>query len=396
MKKKHLTPPTTNALYTRQFVTIWIANFFSVASLAAFFLFPLFITDRGGDKADIGILMGVMTLSSVLARPWISQMVDKIGRKKSYFAGALINTIVPAVHILFQGELSGFYIPLVAVRAVHGVGIGLSFTAAITYVSDIIPGERLNEGLGMFGVTALVAMAAGPAIAEPVVRLFGFNAFFLTVSAFGGVGLILQFLLPETFVPSAAAEEDVSFFTVLKSKKVLGVAFLSLFFGAGLAAQGGFVSPYVKHLGLPSISLFFVAYSAAAVLARVFGSKMADRIGEENIIPWSFIVNACGYLSLIFIVDNWHLAGAGFITGCGHGLIFPCLNALAVRDEPAHRRGKVSGTFTGAMDGGMFVGSITLGYIGEWFGFTHIFATVFVVLVTCAVTFLVFLRKAVT
>ena len=390
-----MTQSIRSPLYTKQFITIWIANFFNVASLGAFFLFPLFIMERGGDKADIGILMGIMTLSSVLARPWISPMVDKIGRKKSYFIGTLGNTILPVVHIVFQGELSSFYIPLIAVRILHGMSIGLCFTAGITYISDIVPKDRLNEGLGMFGVTALVAMAVGPTIAEPIIEYFGFSAYFVTISALGAGALLLQFFIPETFIPSFSKEKQITFFQVFKRKKVFAVAIVAMFFGAGLATQGSFVSPYVHFLGLPHISIFFIAYSTAAVITRILGARLADRIGEENILPWSFVVNALGYLILIWITSSWQLALAGFITGCGHGMIFPSLNALAVRDEPIEIRGKISGTFTGAMDGGMFMGSFLMGFIGDKFGFTPIFITTAAILLTCALAFLSFLGKMV-
>ena len=390
-----MTQSIQTPLYTRQFVTIWIANFFNVASLGAFFLFPLFIIDRGGSKADIGIMMGIMTLSSVLARPWISPMVDKIGRKKSYFIGTLGNTIIPVIHIVFQGELSSFYIPLVAVRILHGMSIGLCFTAGITYVSDIVPKERLNEGLGMFGVTALVAMAVGPSIAEPIIQNFGFNAYFVTVSILASGALLLQFFIPETFIPPFSKEKQVTFFQVLKRKKVLAIAIVALFFGAGLATQGSFVSPYVAFLGLPNISIFFIAYSTAAVITRILGAKLADRVGEATLLPWSFVINALGYLALIWITNSWQLALAGFITGCGHGMIFPSLNALAVRDEPIEIRGKISGTFTGAMDGGMFAGSFLMGFIGDGFGFTPIFIATAAILLTCAVAFLGVLGKLV-
>ena len=344
---------------------------------------------------DIGILMGVMTLSSVLARPWISRMVDGIGRKKSYFIGTVANMLIPLVHILFEGEISSFYIPLVAVRIVHGICIGLCFTASVTYVSDIVPKDRLNEGLGMFGVTALVAMAVGPSIAEPIIQNFGFNAFFITISILAAGAVILQFFIPETFVATISTEKPITFFQVLKRKKVLAVAIVALFFGAGLATQGSFVSPYVEFLGLPKISVFFIAYSTAAVITRILGSKIADRVGEENILPWSFVVNAIGYLSLILITNSWQLAVAGFITGCGHGMIFPSLNALAVRDEPIEIRGKITGTFTGAMDGGMFAGSFLMGFIGDRFGFTPIFITTAAILLTCALAFPIFLGKLV-
>ncbi len=390
-----MTQPSVKPLYTRQFLIIWIANFFSVTNLSTFFLFPLFITARGGNKVDIGIMMGVMTLSSVLSRPLVSEMIDKFGRKRSYFIGTIINTVIPALHILFQGQISDFYIPLLALRIVHGVGLGICFTATLTYVSDIIPKERMNEGLGMFGVTALVAMAAGPTLAEPIIRNFGFSAYFLFISGLGLSALSLQFLIPETYVRGASTDQSLSFFAVLKRKKVFSIAIMSAFFGTGISTQGGFVAPYIQHLGLTNISIFFIAYSTTAVLTRIFGSRLADRVGEENIIPWAFLISAFGYLTLIYVESSWFLIVPGFIAGCGHGFIFPCLNALAIRDEPIQIRGKISGIFTGAMDGGMFMGSIASGYIGEWFGFAPIFVTTFGVLAAGSVLFLTVLKKSV-
>lgn len=382
-------------LYSRQFIIIGIANFFSILCLSTFFLFPLFITARGGNKADIGILMGAMTLSSVLSRPLVSQMVDRVGRKRCYFMGTLINAVMPAVHILFQGNLYDFYVPLIGVRIIHGVGIALSLTAVITYVADIVPEERLNEGMGMFGVTAMVAMAAGPSLLEPIIRNFGFNAYFLAVSSLGLAAMLLQFLIPETYIPASATHGSVSFFSVLKRGKVLGVALTTLFFGTGLAAQSNYIAPYVEYLGLASISQFYIAYSAAAVMTRIFGSRTADRIGEEKIVPWAFIISGLGYLLLARVRTNGQLLIAGLLAGCGHGMVFPCLNALALRNEPVHIRGKISGIFTGSIDGGLFIGSVMLGYIGEWYGFGPLFMTTFLVLIVGAGVFLVSVKAGI-
>lgn len=390
-----MTDRNSQPLYTRQFIIIWIANFFSVLCLSTFFLFPLFITDRGGDKTDIGILMGAMALSSVLSRPLVSQMVDRLGRKRCYFMGTLINAVMPAVHVLFEGSLQDFYVPLLGVRIIQGVGIGLCLTAVVTYVADIVPRERLNEGLGMFGVTAMVAMAVGPTISEPVIRHFGFNAYFLMVSGLGFAAMLLQFLIPETYVQGAAGRERTSFFSVLKRGKILGVALMTFFYGAGLAAQGNYIAPYVEHLGLTNISVFYISYAAAAVMTRIYGSRAADRIGEERIIPWAFVVSGIGYLLLTLVNSNWFLMTSGFLAGCGHGMAFPCLNALALRDEPVQIRGKIGGVFTGAIDGGLFVGAIALGYIGEWYGFTALFTATFLLLMTGVCIFLMYVRSGI-
>jgi len=61
------------------------------------------------------------------------------------------------------------------------------------------------------------------------------------------------------------------------------------------------------------------------------------------------------------------------MSGCGHGFLYPGLSALALRDEPGAIRGKITGAFTGSIDAGAFVGSITLGFIGQWAGFPTLF-----------------------
>ncbi len=364
-------------------------------SLSMFFLFPLFITQNGGNKSDIGILMGAMMLSSVFFRPWVSQMVDHIGRKRSYFLGTLVLMGAPLAHVFFQGRISDYYSILILLRIIHGIGIGIGFTASFTFVSDIIPESRLNEGLGIFGINGLLSMAAGPVIAEPIIHHFGFTAFFITSATLGTFSLILQLFLRETFIPKKSADAGLSFLSVLKRKKVLAVSIMSFFFGVGMATQTSFVSPYIQFLGLPNISIFFMAYSGGAIITRVWGSRFADRVGEEKIVPWAIALFATGYLILIVVSNNALLILSGFVAGAGHGFLFPCLNALAIRHEPAEIRGKISGIFTGSIDGGNLIGSVLMGYVGEWFGFRTIFLATFFILTAGIISFVGFLRKAI-
>ncbi|MFQ5484831.1 MAG: MFS transporter, partial [Desulfobacterales bacterium] len=317
---------------------------------------------------------------------------DRFGRKKSYFFGTLIMTIMPVVYMLFEGPISNFYTPLFAIRIVHGIGVALGFTASFTYIADICPPQRLNEGIGMFGITALVGMAVGPGISEPIIHNFGFEAYFFIVSILGAIALVLELFLPETYFLQSFQGRQISFFSVLIRKKIFGIALVAMLFGVGLAAQGGFVSPYVEDLKLPNVTVFFVAYSMAAILTRFFGVRIADRTGEIKIIPFALAINALGYLLLIAVKNPLVLIFSGIVTGCGHGFLFPCLNSLIIRDEPVHIRGKINGVFTGGIDLGLFLGSIFLGYIGEWFGYRPIFFSTFLILITGLGTFFVLLK----
>jgi len=124
-------------LYTPSFVLMAAANFFTVSSFGCFFLFPLFITSHGGSKTDIGIIMGATVLSSVLCRPWISEMIDRFGRKRSYGIGCIVMSLVSFSYLMFHGELAGFYLLLLLVRLLHGVGLAICFTSGFTNIADI-------------------------------------------------------------------------------------------------------------------------------------------------------------------------------------------------------------------------------------------------------------------
>jgi MFS family permease len=361
-------------LYTRTFLTMSLANFFTSSSFGSFFLFPLFVSHLGGSKLDIGIVMGVFSLSSVLSRPWISSMVDRIGRKRSYTLGCAIMTILPLSYLFFHQDLSRAYPALLFVRVIHGIGLALCFTAAFTYMADIIPETRLNEGIGMFGVTGLTGMAVGPAIAEILIQQAGFVPFFLAASGMGAMGFLLHLRIPESHFEHSSLSSS-SFFSVLLQTRTLKVSLLAFLFGYALAASGGFVSPYGKEKDIAFISLYYLSYSGMAVLTRFVGGRLADRLGELRIIPYAMLLTGLGLLLLCFLGGEMILVIAGLMSGCGHGFLFPCLTAVAVRDEPIAIRGKVTGAFTGSMDAGAFSGSILLGYIGERAGFPALFLT---------------------
>ncbi len=224
----------------------------------------------------------------------------------------------------------------------------------------------------MFGVTALIGMGAGPVIGEMVIEGFGSRWFFLTAAVLAAVGFFLHLFLKESYIGPPRGSTE-TFFSVLGRRKMVVVAVLAVVFGFGLAASGSFVSPFAKEKHLAFISLYYISYSVAAVITRFFGGRLADRVGEQRIIPYALIITGAGFMLLMFLEGTIMLFISGLMSGCGHGLLFPSLNALALRKEPIGIRGKINGVFTGGIDAGAFVGSVLLGYIGEWAGFQTLF-----------------------
>lgn len=360
-------------LYTPAFAALFMTNLMIVASFAGFFLFPLFISAHGGSETDIGLLMGSFALASAACRPWVSEMIDRIGRKRSYSIGSLIMTLAPLFYLPLAGDIAEFFWPLMLLRVIHGVGIAICFTAIFTFIVDLIPAERLNEGIGMFGTSGLIGFALGPALAELVIDFGGFAALFICSALLAGCGLLLHLPVKEVKRPPADRSGSNGFFRLLTQRKHLLIALMAGIFGFGVAATSTFVAPLAEQRGIGFISSYYLAYSAAAVGIRFFAGRIADRFGESQLLPWGIALAAAGMFYLPDCDSSALLVISGLLSGTGHGLLFPSLNAMAIRGEAYEVRGKVTGIFTGSIDGGAFVGSLLLGLIGELAGLSTLF-----------------------
>jgi len=359
-------------LYTPAFFAMFTANLSVVASFTCFFLFPLFITQHGGDTSDIGLLMGVFALASALCRPWISPLIDRFGRKRCFMGGCLIMILMPTCYMFFdQTPLSIF--PLSLVRVVHGIGLAICFTSVFTFIADYVPDHRLNEGIGLFGISGLLGIAIGPTVAEWLLQLYGFNGLFVAASILALTAMIVLLPIRDHSRDDVSTETAPGFFELLVQPRHVQVAVLAALFGFGVSTSGNFIAPLGEERHLALITPFFVCYSLAAVGTRLVVGRLADRVGERRVIPWSFLVCALGLLLVVPAYSPLMLALSGLACGAGHGLLFPTLNTLAIRDIPSHYRGRVTGIFTGSIDSGIFIGSVALGAIAKFIPLISLF-----------------------
>lgn len=360
-------------LLTTDFNLLLLASIMGFIAIGMFYLFPLYVMDLGGTKSDIGILMGIMALSAVGVRPWVSGLVDRFGRKSAFRAGSLLMGLAAGAHILFTAPIDDLFFTLVLLRFVYGVGLGFVIVSSLTYATDLVPRQRLNEGLGIFGVMPLLGIAIGPVIGEVIKNRYGFSGMFLGVIA----ACILTILILQPVRQPVAAiptPQQGGFFTVLGSPSVWRMGLVVLSFGVAFAAHGGFVAPFAESLSLRA-SVYFIAYSSAAVLSRLFGGRLAQRFGEHSVIAAALLVICAGFFWLVQVETHWGLAITGMLAGAGHGIFFPTVMALCIRSVSAEDRGKVTGVITGSVDAGMLLGSFALGILGDFFGFGVLFAT---------------------
>ena len=360
-------------LYTPAFWAMALANLCHTASFSAFFLLPLYILEHGGNQGDIGVVMGIFALASAISRPWVAEMIDRIGRKRSYTLGSILMVVSPFLYLGIHDPLGSAYLPFLLLRAVHGVGLAICFTSVFTFMADILPRDRLNEGIGMFGISGLIGIAIGPVFAEIMLEPFGFSGLFIVAGILSGLSLIIHQPLKESAPTGEEDSDPTTFFGLFRREKFIVVGLISLLFGFGLAGSGNFVAPLAEERNLGYISFYFFCYSGGAITIRFVNGWLSGKFGENRVLPCSIVLYMAGLFLLPLAYNQAVLCVAGVLSGIGHGLLFPLLNTMAVRDERASIRGKATGIFTGGIDSGIFAGSLILGYIGDWFGLNVLF-----------------------
>ena len=65
-----------------------------------------------------------------------------------------------------------------AARIIHGVGFACCSVCMATWMSNLLPRDKIGSGMGLYGAMNALAMALAPAIGIFTYRLFGYRAAF--------------------------------------------------------------------------------------------------------------------------------------------------------------------------------------------------------------------------
>jgi predicted MFS family arabinose efflux permease len=130
--------------------------------------------------------ISVFLLSVALTMPFAGRWSDRVGRRRSYIAGA----IIMALGLLLTSMAPLFFLLLIG-RLQTGIGFGLMFMACQGYIADHAHAQRRSQGAAMFVSAIMVAEVCGPAVGGLLADRIGFRPVFL----FGaGVALLAAYV----------------------------------------------------------------------------------------------------------------------------------------------------------------------------------------------------------
>lgn len=357
---------------------LWSLNFIIVclSNLTLYMVFhslnstlPIYIEQFGGTTKIAGLALTSLTVAAIIARPITGWYLDKYGRML-LLIGGLILFLIPSIIYIRMIPV----VLLIIFRFVQGLGWGVGHTAISTVALDIVPPERMGEGLGFYSLFNSLSMALSPAIALWLIFQYSFRELFIACSY-----LTLCTLIVSLFIRFPKIEKQTSSpgFELLEIAAMWPsiVIFFVVFANSSAIS---FLALYTIDLGLTASAagLFFTAMALTTLTSRPLSGIIVDRTGQKGFDFCVMIGSIAAFIAILVLVYAFkpmHLLVAGLLYGLCSGFLQSIMLILSIRNAPIEKKSIANALYWTAVDMGVASGSLFWGFIAAAFGFKLMF-----------------------
>ena len=145
-------------------------------------------TGESTSLAGLGAL--IFSIFAALARVIAGPLSDARGRKIAIVIGAIV-MVLGGIGPLFSNTGAFFIIW----RIFQGLGFATATTALATAAADVLPLSRLGEGIGYYGLGQAISMSCGPAIAIALIYSDSPDYFYVGLTVFAIIALVISTLI---------------------------------------------------------------------------------------------------------------------------------------------------------------------------------------------------------
>ncbi|MGZ8488426.1 MAG: MFS transporter [Candidatus Binatia bacterium] len=135
---------------------------------------------------NIGWFYVVSGATSILARPLLGKVSDRVGRGRALLACFILETIA-LVLLAFATNL----LALIISGALYMLGLAMSSSTTLAIAMEQAKPERRGRAMATFSIALPLSNGIGALICGSLVQWFGFFAMYLVLAALGASGLFI-------------------------------------------------------------------------------------------------------------------------------------------------------------------------------------------------------------
>ncbi len=418
-------------LWTKEFLVLTACNLLVFLNLHMILSsLPLYMREHfnAGDFY-VSLCTSLMALSAIVSRLFSAKALE-LGKRNIILFGGLAIALLGTVGYYFSASI----IALLVMRVIFGFGFGMYSTTFPTMVSDIIPRNRMGEGMGYFGLSTTISMSMGPLIGMWIEKQYGFTPLVVLGSLFIMILFPLAYSLisgkhraketdhsqmqrksiastqqstiqadsqaaanPEA---KATSQQDSSVqaaqstnttseqsnMTPRKTssfeRKLLLPSLLNFLMSVTYGGLVSFIALFGSEAHIANPGYFFLFNALAVILIRPFSGKLYDRFGPKALLVPGAILLIAGLLLLSMAHSTLGLLASALCYGLGWGALQPTMQTWMIQVVNPHQRGMANGMFLNSLDLGVALGAMILGTIASATSYTSMYrySVIFIVL----------------
>lgn len=326
-----------------------------------------------------GLSSGIMVIGCLVGRFVAGNQISALGGRPCLLAGML----------LFAASIGALEfahsLPLLFMqRLVAGFGVGVAGTATGAIVAYVVPVRFHGLGIGLFTMSAALALAFGPFLGISLSANYGYHAL-VQVSGIISVLCLGIFVFLRNLPPMHLRLRPAFRLYSYIDPRVVRFSLVALVVCPGYGCIQAFLPSFAAEHGLTgAASIFFLCYAGAALLTRPQTGRLFDTRGEHVVMYPALLVTALA----LFVLAQAHSAAtllcAGVLLGVGFANFQSVGQAVSLSLVSRSRYAQATTTFYIFFDLGIGLGPYVFGQVIPLAGYSGMYLTLSA-LVVCSV-----------
>jgi len=367
-------------IFSRDYILSFFAQFaFSLVFCILIPAIPIYLDRFGAKEGEIGFLIGIFSVSSLILRPFIGRALLTIPERNFMIAGALLYILSCLAYLVAPP-----FWPLLFVRCIHGVGMALFATASFTLLANMTPEAHRGRLISYFFLSFNLAFALGPYVGLLLINHFNFAVLFLVCTGLSACSLYLTLKLSKR-QPMVSEKESFNIRSLL-SRRAIPPAIIGFMLNIVWASVAAFFPLYALKQGVVNPGFFFFFLAITLLLGRALGGRILDIYDRKKVIMLSLAIIAIALVAFLFAKSLGMFILVAVMLGAGWALLYPILTVYVI-ENVGSERGPAMATFTAIADLGSGLGPMIMGIVLEKTDYTIMFVCL---IFTAVINFLYF------
>lgn len=349
--------PEGRTIFTRDFNLNFIAFFlFLTATYSLTPTLPIYLAGLGSSEREIGALIGIVALATLVSRLFVGQALRKYRAKSVIIVGALSAAATFLAYIVFRP-----FWPLLVVRFVQGVTMGCIDTAVLASIVSVVLPIYRTRALAYLMLAFSLATAVSAPFGMFIINQYSFTILFLSGTCLCLCAFLLSWRVQGQTVKAPEAGPSVESGAFLNLTIITpGITGFIQFIVWGAVAA--FFPLYAVKCGVKNPGYFFSAMAVMMIAGRLLGGRLMDMCNKEKFIL-GFLPSMAAILVILSLSKTllmFILVGA--LWGIGASFFVPMIMSYAL-EYCGSTGGTAVGTFRGLQDLGMALGPLSVGFM---------------------------------